>query len=454
MVSLRFYGGVAEIGGNKILLQDGDTRIWLDFGQSFTMGEEYYTGWLKPRRQSVLKDLFEFGLLPEIEGLYDPELLSCTDLRDCNPKFDGVLLSHAHSDHVNHVSYMDPRIPVYLGSGTRLFMEAMEKTSAFASYGKRDYRCFRTGGKFNVGCIEVEPIHVDHSIPGAYGYILHTSEGAVVYTGDLRAHGTRADMTEEFLNASSAVEPIAMVSEGTRMAREEKRRNLSEPQVLDGVQKVCQNSEGRLILYTHGPRDMDRLRTFYSASVDCGRRLVVDPRTAHLLMRLVEDEHLKLPDPKRDDSIGVYYRKKRSGTYAEKDYYVWEREFMDQMVTPEDLRKNPGRYSVNLGFTSFGELIDIRPAPGTPFIYSMSEAFDEENLEERVMHNWFKHFGLHYTQLHASGHLSREELVEAIKRVNPKKLFPVHTESPKLFREYFSNVTLPKIGGCYEFGVN
>ena len=40
MVSLTFHGGVNEIGGNKILLEYGDTRIWLDFGKSFTMGED------------------------------------------------------------------------------------------------------------------------------------------------------------------------------------------------------------------------------------------------------------------------------------------------------------------------------------------------------------------------------------------------------------------------------
>ena len=35
MTSLTFYGGVNEIGGNKILLEDRDTKIFLDFGQSF-----------------------------------------------------------------------------------------------------------------------------------------------------------------------------------------------------------------------------------------------------------------------------------------------------------------------------------------------------------------------------------------------------------------------------------
>jgi len=32
---LTFYGGVNEIGGNQILLQDRDTRVFFDFGRSF-----------------------------------------------------------------------------------------------------------------------------------------------------------------------------------------------------------------------------------------------------------------------------------------------------------------------------------------------------------------------------------------------------------------------------------
>ena len=35
MTSLTFYGGVNEIGGNKILLEDKDTKVFLDFGMSF-----------------------------------------------------------------------------------------------------------------------------------------------------------------------------------------------------------------------------------------------------------------------------------------------------------------------------------------------------------------------------------------------------------------------------------
>jgi len=74
---------------------------------------------------------------------------------------------------------------------------------------------FRTGDKIKIGSIEVEPIHVDHSVPGAYGFLIHTSEGCIVYTGDFRAHGTKPDMTQQFIDEASKASPVAMVTEAT-----------------------------------------------------------------------------------------------------------------------------------------------------------------------------------------------------------------------------------------------
>jgi len=64
MVSLTFYGGVNEIGGNKVLLEDRKVRVFLGFGQSFTFGADYFAGWLGPRAINGLGDYFEFDLLP------------------------------------------------------------------------------------------------------------------------------------------------------------------------------------------------------------------------------------------------------------------------------------------------------------------------------------------------------------------------------------------------------
>ena len=42
--TLTFYGGVGEVGGNKILLKDRDTSIFLDFGMPFSIRSKYYSG--------------------------------------------------------------------------------------------------------------------------------------------------------------------------------------------------------------------------------------------------------------------------------------------------------------------------------------------------------------------------------------------------------------------------
>ncbi|KON30018.1 hypothetical protein AC482_04915, partial [miscellaneous Crenarchaeota group-15 archaeon DG-45] len=202
-------------------------------------------------------------------------------------------------------------------------------------------------------------------------------------------------------------------------------------------------------LYTHNPRDTDRFRTFYSAAAARGRRVVVAPRTAYLLWKLVEDEHLDLPDPTSDENIAVYYRRKRSGEYQEKDYYRWERPFLGKRVTAEEIRGHQSDFAVDLNFNSFTELIDIRPLPGSPFIYSMSEPFSEDDIEDRVMRNWLRHFGLRYHQLHASGHMSRGELTEAIEAIGPRRLFPVHTENPELFTRHFDYAVPPELGKRY-----
>jgi ribonuclease J len=40
--SIAFYGGVNEKGGNKILLQDKDTRVFLDFGKGFSRRAKFF----------------------------------------------------------------------------------------------------------------------------------------------------------------------------------------------------------------------------------------------------------------------------------------------------------------------------------------------------------------------------------------------------------------------------
>ena len=445
--TLTFYGGVNEIGGNKILFEDKKVRIFLDFGRSFTLGADYFTSWLRPRTINGLGDYFEFSLLPKIKGIYDKEQLAFTDLPYTKPKIDAVFLSHAHVDHMGHIAFLDEQIPIHCGYGTKIFVSSMEATSP-VDFGEHPYETFRTGHKIGIGHLVVEPIHVDHSIPASYGFIIHTSEGAIVYTGDLRVHGPRKEMTKEFAEKACASDPVAMISEGTRMVKMERRKNYSELKVKKLSNEIVSKTK-KIVFVTHYGRDTDRFRTFYNVAKNNDRKIIISPKTAHLLSGLVQDRHLHLPDPMKDKNILVYYKRKKTGGFLEGDYYVWERKFMEKMVNYEFVRENQNEIVMDLDFYQFAELIDIRPDPGSHFIHSMSEPYSEEDIEDVVMHNWLDHFKIKFHQLHASGHLNRRQLTDLINYIKPKRIFPVHTENPGLFRTINKNVHLVKYGKKY-----
>jgi len=50
-----------------------------------------------------------------------------------------------------------------------------------------------------IGSLEIEMIPVDHSLPDACGYIIYTYEGNIVYTGDIRFHGSNGDLSKIFV---------------------------------------------------------------------------------------------------------------------------------------------------------------------------------------------------------------------------------------------------------------
>jgi ribonuclease J len=62
-----------------------------------------------------------------------------------------------------------------------------------------NFNSFRTGCKIEIDNLTVKPIHVDHSILGAYGFLIHSSCGTIVYFGDFRDHGAKPEMTREFV---------------------------------------------------------------------------------------------------------------------------------------------------------------------------------------------------------------------------------------------------------------
>jgi ribonuclease J len=46
---ITFYGGKHEIGGNKFLIEDRETKIFLDFGMQMGKANQYFAEFVNPR---------------------------------------------------------------------------------------------------------------------------------------------------------------------------------------------------------------------------------------------------------------------------------------------------------------------------------------------------------------------------------------------------------------------
>jgi ribonuclease J len=427
---LTCYGGVGEIGGNKFLLEDRGAKVILDFGTGFADGSEYFDSYIAPRGVNGAGDLFEFGLLPEIPGLYSQRALQNTEVKYADPEVDAVVLSHFHWDHAGRIGYVDPKIPVYCGETTSLIHEAYSQSSSSPLDG-HPVRKFRTGDRFHVGSIEFEPVHVDHSIPGAYGFVIHTSDGPLAYTGDFRFHGPMGSMTNDFVRVAGDSKPSLLLTEGTRVAAEGSGKNMSEGAVLRETARLVGRSKG-LVFSTFRGNDIDRVNTFDEASRAAGRRLVVSMKIAILLEKLRADKKLRVPRLGKD--VDVYVRRKKSGRLDDSDYYPWERPYLDHGVSAVDIRRRQSEVFLHLEAWNFPELIDIKPERGGTYIHAATEAFNEEGeREEEVIRNWVEHVGFGYAQLHASGHAPMGEVGKLVNGVAARKVVPIHTEHPELF---------------------
>lgn len=440
------FGGVDEIGGNKFLLEDKGAKVLLDFGAGFSDGSDYFDSTIMPRGVNGAGDLFEFGLLPEIPGLYSERALQNTPLKYTGPEVDAVVLSHYHWDHTGRIGYVDPKIPVYCGETTKIIHGAYSESSG-SPLDDHPIRKFRTGDRFRVGPMEFVPVHVDHSIPGAYGFVIHTSEGAMAYTGDFRFHGPAGSMTQEFIDQARREEPWLLLTEGTRV-RPDDSGNMSEGEVLKEVSGLVRGSKN-LVFSTFRGNDVDRINTFHEAAARSGRRLAVSMKTALLLERLRADRGLKVPRVGKD--VDVYVRRKKSGKLDDSDYYPWERPFLDHGMSALDVRRKQSEVFLHLEAWHFPELVDIRPEKGGTYIHAATEAFNEEGeREEEVIRNWITHVGFRYAQVHASGHAPTNAVGELVRGIAAAKVVPIHTENPSGFEAFRKRQTwtleIPKRG--------
>ena len=479
--SITFHGGVNDIGGNKFLVKDQDTQIFMDFGMSFSAEGKYFSQFLNARGSNSLIDMFELNILPKIPGLYRTDFARHMGYDGHEEtQIDAVLLTHAHVDHCAYISYLRPDIPIYCSEESKLIMQNFDDTGndqyltlkeKFQIYENkkggisrktgeqteipRTIKTFRSNQEFSIDSISVEPLPVDHSIPGVHAFILHTSNGSIGNTADLRFHGRRKKDTEAFVERCGRADLDYLLCEGTRV---EKDSSITEYDVESKVSGIVNNTSG-LVICGYPIRDLDRLQSFYESAKQTNRYLVVDMKQAYLLKLFDESENLKglYPSP-TDKHIKIYIqrgswglldkREKFGDEQYYKDYRKWQCEFLDypNAINYTHIQTTPKDYIFYCSDFRLQDLIDIKPESGSTYIRSLTEPFNTEmEIKSDQVKNWFVHFKIlqkdqDWHQIHVSGHGDGPQIKNVIDGAHPKKLIPIHTQHDEYHKKWHSNV--------------
>jgi len=249
-------------------------------------------------------------------------------------------------------------------------------------------------------------------------------------------------MTEEFVKKAAEVKPIALLCEGTRIVDPE--TDESEQKVFDDCNAHVKSNKG-LVLADFNFKDMDRMRTFYNVAKENDRKFVVDISDVAYLKHLSKDPQLNVPNY-NDENIAIFKPLKSSWTKSQK-------ELLDEpnIVTAEDVAKNQDKMICSFSFWNFGALIDIQPTSGSLYIHSLSEPFnDEGEFDKTKVDAWLDHYDLTRVQSHCSGHSKGQYLLDVVKTIDAKMLYPIHTEHPDAYKKVTDKITIVDEGVKYQ----
>ncbi|MBD3253931.1 MAG: MBL fold metallo-hydrolase [Candidatus Lokiarchaeota archaeon] len=504
MTSITIYDGANTIGGNKIYLEEKERGIFLDFGMNFHAYDKFFQEFLKYRSNRGIYDLFHLDLIPKL-NIYRKDIVP-PDLNMMGyPKLniEAILLSHAHMDHYGNIGFLRKDIPLVASKTTLALVKGIMDCSKFSSnievslfkereIDETNYTIKAKRGNYNfksrnlicteelsdsikgflltdfgsapnqdgiyhsIKCdkicdlsknpthFEIKAYPVDHSIYGATGYII-SGERTIAYTGDFRLHGKQANKTKKFIN--NAKDASILIIEGTRAKRDDLKE--SENDVFKNCLKIIRHSKG-LVVADFASRNLERMEIFNKIAQEVDRTLVVPSKQVYLLKTLE-----KIDSIKRTDNILVFDEKR---TYEKQWEYAFLRDELE-FIKPTEIAKASKEFILCFSLYDIKHLLDIKPQYGT-YVYSSSEAFEEESEFDFIrLYNWLDYFGfdIHgfnliqshnqlkpaFTKgLHASGHASKNDLIEVIDKIEPDVIIPVHTDNPEWFKTTFSNTKL------------
>lgn len=378
-------GGLEEIGLNMTLFQFGDDLIIVDAGLMF------------PEEDMLGVDF----VIPDF-----------TYILENREKVRGVLLTHGHEDHTGALPFLlrELKVPVY---GTPL-------TLAFVKQKLDEYEiedipliAVKPRDVVTLGCFAVEFIRVTHSIVDGVGLGIRTPLGNVIHTGDFKLDPTPVDgELMDFHKFSEYGEKgtLLLLSDSTNA--EKGGFTFSEKEVRRAFEDIFAKTKGRIIIATFAS-NIHRIQQAIDVAVQNGRRVIMCGKSMVSNAQIALDlGYLKMPE-------GIWVRLEEL------------RDMEDGEVVIITTGSQGEPMSV-LSRIATDEHKQIRVKEGDTVILSAKIIPGNERSIGRIINHLMRRGAdviyEKVSEIHVSGHASKEELKLMMNLVRPRFFMPIHGE--------------------------
>lgn len=384
-------GGAGEIGMNLNLYGYGkpEEEEWLIVDYGITFGDDTTPG-------------------------IDVILPDPTFIEQRRDKLVGMVLTHAHEDHIGALAYMWDRVqcPIYCTPFTATLARGKLKEAGFGHL-KNIIHEIPIGGSFELGPFSVEFITFTHSILEPNALAIRTDEGTVVHTGDWKLDdgpviGRTTDVDR--LSAIGKEGVLALICDSTNVFTPGKTG--SEEDLEASLTELIGNHKTGKICVTCFASNLARLHTIAVAAKENGRQIVVSGRSFSKMMDAAHANGYMLDTP----------------------------DFMEESQAPhipdDELliicTGSQGEPRAALARIASGNHKNISLGDGDTVIFSSRTIPGNERsifrIQNELARKGCKIITSHDHFVHVSGHPAQDELRELFRRVQPEIAVPVHGE--------------------------
>ncbi len=420
-LKVMFLGGIGEIGKNMTVLEYGKDIIVIDCGVMF------------PSNDMLGIDL----VVPDI-----------TYLVENKEKIRGFVITHGHEDHIGSVPYVvnEIKAPMYASKMTcGLIKKKMEE------HRKVEYKtvAVKAKQKITLGCFEIQFIHVNHAIPGAFALAIKTPVGMVVHTGDFKIDLT--PIYDEKFDLHTFAElgnkgVLLYMSDSTNAERE--GYSLSERVVGATLEKLfIENKEKRMIVAAFAS-NVDRMQEVMNLAEKYKRKVVLTGRS----MVNVTDVATQIGEMNVNKANFIEVEKMKN--YKDSEILILSTGSQGEPNSALSRMANGEFKGIEIGENDT-VIFSSSPIPGNE--KSINNVINKLiTLGAKVIYNELE-------QVHASGHACKEEMKLMLNLVKPKYFIPVHGEQKHLLAQRETamavgmdkhNVLLPLLGMQVEVNKN